>query len=92
MSSDSSRHANLEILGTELVSDFVLRIGFSDGVVKDVDFWPLLTGPQHRELRDMDHFIQYGLMPWGNLEWYNGVDFDPEYLYEHGVVTGNRLR
>lgn len=79
-------YLELRIKDTEYVRDFILRITFSDGVTKDVDFYPLLNSPVLLPLRDVNHFLQFGLMPWGNLEWYNGADFDPQYLYENGKI------
>lgn len=37
-------------------------------------------------LHDKDKFIQFGLTDW-TLEWHNGVDFAPEFLYEIGKVA-----
>ena len=36
------------------------------------------------ELKDLANFIQFGLTHW-TLEWYNGAEFAPDYLYRHGT-------
>ena len=61
-----------------------MRLEFSDGKVKTIDFYPLLKGKLFEPLKDRDKFIQFALTDW-TLEWYNGVDFAPEYLYEVGI-------
>ena len=33
---------------------------------------------------DLRNFVQFGLTHWA-LEWYNGADFAPDYLYRSGV-------
>ena len=38
---------------------------------------------KREELKDMNKFILFGLTHW-TLEWYNGVDFAPNFLYEQG--------
>ena len=35
-------------------------------------------------LKDLRNFVQFGLTHWA-LEWYNGADFAPDYLYRNGV-------
>ena len=48
-----------------------------------IDFLPLLKGAIYEPLKNRDNFIQFGLTDW-TLEWYNGADFAPEYLYKMG--------
>lgn len=45
-----------------------------------------MTGKLREPLLDLDNFIQFALTDW-TLEWYNGVDFAPEYLYENGKAA-----
>ena len=78
---------NFEILtveDVEYVKDYILRILFSNGVTKQVDVLPLLNGAVFEPLIDKNNFIQFGLTG-GTIEWYNGADFAPEYLYKIGV-------
>ena len=35
-------------------------------------------------VKDLRNFVQFGLTHWA-LEWYNGADFAPDYLYRNGV-------
>lgn len=68
----------------EYIKDFTLRLHFSDGAVKIVNMFPLLKGTIFEPLKERDNFIQFGLTG-GTIEWYNGADFAPEYLYEKGI-------
>ena len=74
----------IKVTNVEYVKDFTMNLEFSDGVQKQVDFYPLLKGKRFEPLKDKNNFIQFGLTDW-TLEWYNGVDFAPEYLYEVGI-------
>ena len=62
-----------------------MRLTFSDGVVKDVDLQGELYGEVFEPLKDLDRFRQVAVNPETNtIEWPNGADFAPEYLYEIG--------
>ena len=74
----------IKVVDVEYVKDFTMRLEFSDGEIKTIDFLPLLKGKIFEPLRERDNFIQFGLTEW-TLEWYNGADFAPEYLYEVGT-------
>ena len=56
---------------------------FSNGEKRRIDFLPLLKGGKREELKNKDNFIQFGLNHW-TLEWYNGIDFAPDFLYRQG--------
>lgn len=76
----------LRVMDVDYVKDYTLRLTFSDGVVKVVDLEPYLTGEVFGALRDKKIFIQYGLTR-VTLEWVNGADFAPEFLYDIGTVA-----
>ena len=59
---------------------------FNDGSKKNVDLKPYLTGEVFGELLDKDKFIQYGLTR-VTIEWANGADLAPEFLYEIGTAA-----
>ena len=66
------------------VLDVTFKNGiFSDGVKKEVDLEPYLKGEVFGPLRDKTMFIQYGLTP-TTIEWVNGADLAPEFLYRIG--------
>lgn len=76
----------LRIVDVDYIKDYVLRLKFSDGVTKNVDLKPYLTGEVFGELLDRVKFVQYGLTP-VTIEWANGADLAPEFLYEIGTLA-----
>jgi len=73
----------LRIIDADYIKDYMLRLKFSDGVTKEVNLKPYLTGEVFSELLDKGKFIQYGLTPI-TIEWANGADLAPEFLYSIG--------
>ncbi len=74
----------LKITDTDYIKDYELLITFNDGMRKYADLKPYLTGEVFGELLDVDKFVQYGLNGY-TIEWANGADLAPEFLYEIGV-------
>ncbi len=74
----------LRVKDVDYQGDYKLALTFSDGVHKVVDLEPHLKGEGFGSLRDKDQFIQYALTP-VTIEWTNGADLAPEYLYEIGT-------
>lgn len=67
------------------VKDYMLRIEFTDGAEKDVDLQGELYGEVFEPLRDPHFFEQVKVNEeTGTVEWPNGADFAPEFLYEIG--------
>ncbi len=76
----------LKVVDVDYVKDYTLHLTFNDGAVKIVDLKPYLQGEVFGELLDKGKFVQYGLTP-VTIEWANGADFAPEFLYEIGVAA-----
>lgn len=70
----------------DYIKEYELLVTFSDGKKKIVDLMPYLTGEVFGELLDRDKFIQYGLTR-VTIEWANGADLAPEFLYEIGTAA-----
>jgi hypothetical protein len=69
-----------------LLEGFTLRLEFSDGAVRDVDLSDQLVGEEFEPLRDPELFAQVTVNPnTGTIEWPNGADMAPEFLYEQGT-------
>lgn len=79
----------LRIIDAEYIKDYILKIEFSDGVVKIVDLKPYLTGPVHGQLLDHNRFVQYGLKN-DTIEWSGEIDFAPEFFYDKGVEVEDK--
>ncbi len=74
----------LRIIDVDYIKDYDLLITFSDGKKKLVNLYPHLNGEVFEELKDMALFTQYGLNH-VTIEWVNGADLAPEFLYEQGI-------
>lgn len=76
----------LKIIAAEYVSGFILRLTFSTGEVRLVDFTPLMQKGICRKLQDLEYFRSFRLDPF-TVDWNNEIGFAPRYLYERGVVA-----
>jgi hypothetical protein len=75
----------LHVTEVRLTKDYELQITFSDGVVKEVDLAGELYGEIFEPLKDLEVFRQVRVNSDTNtIEWPNGADFAPEFLYERG--------
>lgn len=73
----------LRVVDVDYIQDYQLMVSFSDGVRKKVDLDKYLTGEVFGALRDKALFVQYALTRF-TIEWVNGADLAPEFLYEIG--------
>jgi hypothetical protein len=71
----------LKINKIKYLEDYQIRINFTDGIVKVINFKPLLKGEIYAPLKDLEFFRQVYL-DCGTVSWPNGADFAPEYLYK----------
>lgn len=75
-----------EIVVVAYLGDYRLQLTFGDGVVKEADLQDELWGEVFLPLRDVDLFQQVFIPEDGDtIEWPNGADFAPEFLYEIGM-------
>ena len=74
----------LRVIDVDYIREYELLVTFSDSIRKRVDLKPFLTGEVFGELLDKSKFIQYGLTR-NTIEWANGADIAPEFLYENGI-------
>jgi hypothetical protein len=75
----------IRITEATYLHDFILRLTFSNGVTKDVDLEQELYGEIFSPLKEMALFQSVRVNPdTGTIEWPNGADFAPEFLFESG--------
>ena len=74
----------IKVVNADYIKDYIVDLKYSNGEKKRVDFFPLLKSGKKQELLNKNNFILFGLNHW-TLEWYNGVDFAPDFLYQQGV-------
>ncbi len=75
----------LHVLRVEPLPEYRLRVEFSNGVVKEIDLSGELYGEVFEPLRHPEYFGNATISPdTGTVEWPNGADFAPEFLYAIG--------
>lgn len=65
-----------------------MKLRFNDGVTKTVDLSTSLVGSVFEPLKDIDFFKRFSIK-FNTVEWENGADFAPEYLYQIGEQLDN---
>ncbi|MBR3756960.1 MAG: DUF2442 domain-containing protein [Bacteroidaceae bacterium] len=76
----------LEVIKAEYLSGYRIKLWFNNQVVKVVDLANSLNGEVFQPLKDIDFFKRFTIK-FNTIEWENGADIAPEYLYEHGVTV-----
>lgn len=71
------------VTAVEVRDNYVLRLWFEDGSVKDFDCQALLTEKPFELLQDKYFFSQAHVFA-DTIAWSDEIDIAPEYLYEHG--------
>jgi Protein of unknown function (DUF2442) len=75
----------LHVEKLEYLEAYKLRLTFSDRVTQEIDLEKELYGEIFEPLKDIELFKQVFLNPETNtIEWANGADFAPEFLYDLG--------
>ena len=80
----------LEVTQASYITDFKVSLKFNDGVEMTVDLEKELNGSAFTPLKDKDNFKKFSIV-FNTIEWENGADFAPEYLYEIGSKQNNDL-
>jgi hypothetical protein len=73
----------LEVSHAEYLGDYRLLLTFNNGVRKTVDLQNELNGAVYTPLRQPAFFRDFRVA-YNTVEWKNGADYAPEYLYEIG--------
>ncbi|HEX8671799.1 MAG TPA: DUF2442 domain-containing protein [Longimicrobium sp.] len=78
----------LHVDGVTHLNGYELRLEFNNGTVKDVDLAAELYGQVFEPLREPRFFGQVRVNPeTGTIEWPNGADFAPEFLFDAGTTV-----
>lgn len=82
------------IVEAEHLGAFSLRLTFSDGLVRELDFEGVLTGDVFAALQDESFFSKVAVDPQTRtICWPNGVDLDPDVLHgDFEPATGSSAR
>ncbi len=73
----------IKVVKAKYLEDYKIELEFSDGKTKIVDLSNEFYGEVFEPLKDVDYFKKFSLNPF-TIEWGNGADFAPEYLYKIG--------
>ena len=68
----------LEVVKAEYLDGYRIKLWFNNQVVKVIDL--------ANSLKDVECFKRFSVK-FNTIEWENGADFAPEYLYERGTVV-----
>ena len=71
----------IEVKNAEYLDGYRLRLSFNNGEVRVVDLEPYLKGQIFLSLANLDDFKRFSI-PFNTVQWENGADFAPEFLYE----------
>lgn len=71
----------LEVSHAEYLDGYRLKLTFNNGQVRFVDLQSSLNGVIFEPLKQLDFFKRFSIK-FNTIEWENGADFAPEYLYE----------
>ena len=74
----------LEVSNAKYLGDYKIGLIFNNGVSKTVDLADKLIGKIFEPLKDKVYFQSFKIK-YNTIEWSNGADFAPEYLYEIGT-------
>ena len=76
----------IEIVKAEYLDNYRIKLWFNDGKVKIVDLADSLNGLVFEPLKELEFFKNFTIK-FNTIEWENGADFAPEYLYEIGLAA-----
>lgn len=71
---------NIKVIEATYLKEYIISLKFNDGTKKTIDFEKELWGKVFEPLIDINFFKKFKLNSW-TIEWENGADFAPEYLY-----------
>ena len=76
----------VRIKSVEPLSDYRVRLDFTDGSQRDIDLEPYLHGPIFEPIRNNPLMFRSVKVDkrMGTIVWDNGADIDPDVLY-HGL-------
>jgi hypothetical protein len=72
-----------DVVEARYTAQYTIWLRFEDGTEGEIDLSEELAGEVFEPLKDEAYFLQFRVNPdTGTVEWPNGADFAPEFLYE----------
>jgi len=72
------------VVEVEALSNYVLLLSFDSDEERLFDMKPLLSIGRFSELKDVAEFNRVSVS-FDTIQWSNGLDLDPEYLYSEST-------
>lgn len=76
------------VVQAKYVSEYVIELEFNNNTKGKVNFVDYLQNGIFAEIKELDKFKLFKLNSW-TIEWENGADFSPEFLYQ--IAIQNKL-
>lgn len=76
----------LEVIKANYINGYKIHLVFNDQTSKTVDLGSSLNGSIFKPLKDLNIFKHFKIK-YNTIEWENGADFAPEYLYSLPAVS-----
>lgn len=73
----------LEVVKASYIADYKVLLDFNNGTSMVVDLENELVGTVFQPLKDKAYFKSFTIK-YNTIEWDNGADFAPEFLYQLG--------
>ena len=70
----------LEVIEANHIEGFKIELKFNNGETKVADLSNAFIGEVYKPLNDIQYFKNFRIN-FNTIEWPNGADFAPEYLY-----------
>lgn len=76
----------LEVINAKYLKNYELLLSFNNNEQKIVDLKDKLNGEIFEPLKDVEFFKKFKIN-FNTIEWENGADFAPEFLYQIGLKS-----
>jgi hypothetical protein len=73
----------IKVVRAKYIEGYKIEFQFNNGIIKTIDLSNEIYGEVFEPLKNLDYFKKFSLNPF-TIEWENGADFAPEYLYKLG--------
>lgn len=80
----------IEVTKAEYLDGYRVKLLFNNGETRIADLSQSLNGAVFAPLKDIEFFKRFTIK-FNTIEWENGADFAPEYLYEIGGGLCKRI-
>ncbi len=81
----------IKITSAKYLNDYKIEVELNNGDKKEIDLENELWGEVFEPLKDITKFKNFKLNPF-TIEWENGADFSPEFLYELATNENTKIK